>query len=191
MTAITDIKLGNPYAIHKVLCKEDEIYEKGVKLVGKIKETLQGANRWAIMFFVLLAVLVLYTGTAVSLKVTDSPEFCGNCHVMNEVARTHQMSTHANLSCNECHAPHDFLSKMPFKAYSGAKDVYMNTFGDIDDVIKAKDRTKAAINENCQRCHEMTNMNVATDSKQYCFDCHRTVPHFSQKPISERMVAGE
>ena len=159
--------------------------------MGKIKETLQGANKWAIMFFVLVALIVLYSGTAVSMKVSDSPAACGSCHVMNEVVRTHQVSTHANLSCNECHTPHDFLSKIPFKVYSASKDMYMNTFGEIDDVIQASERTKDAINDNCQRCHEMTNMNVALDSKQYCFDCHRTVPHFGKKPISERMVAGE
>jgi hypothetical protein len=29
------------------------------------------------------------------------------------------MGTHAKLSCNECHAPHNLLAKLPFKAQEG------------------------------------------------------------------------
>ena len=159
--------------------------------MSKLTDKLRSANRWAVLFFALVAVVVLYSGTAVSMKATDSKEFCGSCHVMNEVVRTHQFSTHANLSCNDCHAPHDLVSKIPFKAQAGAKDIYINTFGTVDDVIHATDKTKEIVNQNCKSCHEMTNVNVAMDTKEYCFDCHRTVPHFGKKPISERMVAGE
>jgi cytochrome c nitrite reductase small subunit len=156
-----------------------------------LKEKLKNANKWAVMFIALVVLIVIYSGTALSMKATDSAAFCSSCHVMNEVTRTHQFSTHANLSCNDCHAPHNLVSKIPYKIKAGTKDIYVNTFGTVDDVIHAGDETKAIVNQNCQDCHTMTNMNVATDTKEYCFDCHRTVPHFGQKPISERMVAGE
>ncbi|OEH85189.1 hypothetical protein BHU72_06155 [Desulfuribacillus stibiiarsenatis] len=159
--------------------------------MSALRERLKNANRWAVLFFVLVFAIVFYTGTAVSMKYTDSPEFCGSCHVMTGVHRTHQFSTHANLSCNDCHAPHNIVAKIPFKAKAGAKDIYKNLVGDVDDVIHANAKTREIVNQNCLNCHEMTNTNVAMDSKEFCVDCHRTVPHFSKKPISERMVAGE
>ncbi|OEF96871.1 cytochrome c3 family protein [Desulfuribacillus alkaliarsenatis] len=154
-------------------------------------DKIKSANKWAVMFFVLIALVVVYSGTAISMKATDSAEFCSSCHVMNEVVRTHQVSTHANLSCNDCHAPHNITSKIPFKMKAGAKDIYINTFGEVSDVIHSTNQTKEIVNQNCLNCHGMTNKNVATDAKQYCFDCHQTVPHFNKLPISERMVAGE
>lgn len=161
-------------------------------LVNNLWEKVKNANRWAVLFFVLIAVVILYSGTALSMKATDSAEFCGSCHVMNEVTRTHQISTHAKLSCNDCHAPHNITAKIPFKAMAGAKDIYINMFGEVDDVIHTSKKSKDIINQNCLNCHEMTNVNVAMDTKEYCIDCHQTVPHFSKRtPISERRVAGE
>ncbi|OEF96730.1 cytochrome c3 family protein [Desulfuribacillus alkaliarsenatis] len=159
--------------------------------MGTLKDRLKSANKWTVMFFALLVAILLYSGTAISMKATDTAEFCSSCHVMNEVVRTHQISTHANLTCNDCHAPHDILSKIPFKAKAGAKDIYINTFGEVSDVIQSTSKTKEIVNQNCLNCHDMTNKNVAMDAKDFCIDCHQTVPHFGKKPISERMVAGE
>ena len=103
-----------------------------------------------------------------------------------------QAVPHANLACNECHAPTALLSKLPFKAKEGARDFYMNTLGDVDLPIVAGMATKDVVNANCKACHFATNENVASmDAKPYCVDCHRSAQHMRMKPISTRMVADE
>ena len=75
---------------------------------------------------VALGVLVL-AGLAWGMRVTDARPFCSSCHIMEQAARTHKLSPHAKLACNECHAPAALLPKLPFKAKEGARDFYMNT----------------------------------------------------------------
>jgi cytochrome c nitrite reductase small subunit len=153
----------------------------------------KGRGKAAVLSLLVLGAL-LYAGFAFSMKATDQPEFCGSCHVMYEAVRTHQMSAHADLACNECHAPDAVVPKMLFKARAGSKDFYQNTLGDVFDVIHATDSTKEVVNQSCLNCHSMTILNVANDvfeAKPNCTDCHRSVPHMSKLPISERRVADE
>ncbi|MGF7184715.1 cytochrome c nitrite reductase small subunit [Desulfitispora alkaliphila] len=157
----------------------------------KLKQQLKSANKWFLATVALAALIVLYVGTGFAMKATDEAAFCGSCHVMNEAVRTYEQSVHASISCNDCHAPHDTIPKMAFKAKAGAKDIYKNTTGNVPDVIHATNETRDIVNDNCLNCHEMTNKNVAMDSKDYCVDCHRHVPHFNKNPIGERKVAGE
>ena len=152
-----------------------------------------GRGKMAVLVLLLVGA-GLYAGMAFSMKVTDQPEFCGSCHVMYEAVRSHQMSVHANLACNECHAPEAAVPKILFKARAGAKDFYQNSLGDVFDVIHATERTREVVNESCVRCHSMTILNVSermVQAKPYCTDCHRSVPHMSKLPISERRVADE
>ena len=96
---------------------------------------------------------------------------------------------HAKLACNECHAPHNLLAKLPFKAQEGLRDFMGNVSGkDIPRPLSA--RTRDVVNENCKACHFATNSEVASmDAKPYCVDCHRNMAHMRHKPISTRTVA--
>ena len=73
------------------------------------------------------AALVL--AAAAGMQFTDARPFCSSCHVMHEAALTHSQSPHADLACNECHAPHNLLSKIPFKAKEGIRDFIGNVQG--------------------------------------------------------------
>lgn len=147
---------------------------------------------WLKIFLGGIAVgVVLLAGSAIAMRVTDQRPFCASCHVMQEAALTHKMSTHANLTCNECHAPHNLAAKIPFKAAEGLRDFTANMQGK-DVPIPVSMRTKDVVNANCKSCHAMTNMNVASmEAKPYCVDCHRSVAHMRQKPISTRTVAND
>lgn len=138
-----------------------------------------------------LAGVVIYASMAYSMKSTDQARFCGSCHVMWEQTRSHQASGHAKIACNECHAPEGGVSKMVFKAKSGTRDVYENTLGTVYDVIHATKDTKAVVDANCKRCHEVTTLNVNMQAKEYCTDCHRHVPHMGKRPIATRSAANE
>ncbi len=135
--------------------------------------------------------IALFSVAAIAMHYTDQRPFCSSCHVMKTAAVTHKMSTHANLSCNSCHAPHTLLEKIPYKAAAGLKDIWANIQGK-DVPLNASLSTKDVVNANCISCHTMTNMGVASmQAKPYCTDCHRNVAHMRKKPISTRMVADE
>ncbi|MDR1777947.1 MAG: NapC/NirT family cytochrome c [Desulfovibrio sp.] len=126
-----------------------------------------------------------------AMAATDQRPFCSSCHLMQEAAVTHKMGTHADKSCNDCHAPHDLLTKIPFKAGEGLRDFMANVSGK-DLPYPASEQTRRTVNENCISCHAQTNIRVAVmASKTYCVDCHRNVAHMRSKSVSTRMVAYE
>lgn len=128
---------------------------------------------------------------AYAMTTTDSRPFCSTCHIMEEAAVTQKKGTHARLACNECHAPHNLLVKLPFKAQEGLRDFWGNITGkDVPHPVSL--HTRDVVNANCKACHAQTNVNVASmDAKPYCVDCHRNVAHMRMRPISTRTVADE
>src|SRR5690606_23786642 len=102
------------------------------------------------------------------------------CHIMTQVHESFTDSTHAQLSCGDCHLPHDNIAvKLTEKAKAGLGHVYYNTLGSdkIPSVLHATDNSKEIINNNCIDCHQNTLQNVSHDVKDSCSDCHKTVPH--------------
>ncbi len=134
---------------------------------------------------------VLFAGTKYTLDRTNDRAFCASCHIMSTAAVTHKMSTHANLACNDCHTPHNnTVSYLWTKAKYAVHDVTVNMTGSASLPIMTSDSMKTIINDNCIRCHTMTNIDVASMAvKDSCTSCHRNVPHMSKKPIDTRMVS--
>lgn len=133
--------------------------------------------------------VLLWSGGALGMRFTDSRPFCATCHLMQTAAVTHKNSSHASLACNECHAPVALLSKIPFKAKEGLRDFASNLSG-ASVSIPVSSETREVVNQNCKLCHFATNVNVASmEAKPCCVDCHRSVAHMRQKPVSTRMVA--
>ncbi|MFP5239608.1 MAG: cytochrome c3 family protein [Acidobacteriota bacterium] len=148
-----------------------------------------GRTNWFAVAMVLAAVIVLGAGGAYTMQATDTAAFCSSCHSMSEEAWTYQNSGHVKVTCNDCHAPNNLAAKIPFKAAAGASDAWSTVTKNIPDVIHANKLHKDVIQANCLRCHGATVSTVAMDSKPYCVDCHRSVPHKSRTPISTRKVA--
>lgn len=153
---------------------------------------MDSGKKWFFISLALALVIIGYVGAGFTMRNTDTPQFCGTCHVMHEATRTHQDSVHARLTCNECHAPTDsFIEKTIFKTRSGMRDIYVNTLGTIPEVLEAKAPTKEVINANCMDCHYMTTLNLDGKAKNYCVDCHRHIPHSGKKPIAVRKTSNE
>ena len=93
------------------------------------------------------------------------------------------------LACNECHAPTQLLTKLPFKAQEGLRDFIANVQGK-DVPLRAGLGTRDVINANCQACHQTSTSEVMT-AKPYCVDCHAGMAHQRKTPVSTRMVADE
>jgi cytochrome c nitrite reductase small subunit len=133
--------------------------------------------------------MVLLVGAALAMHGTDQAPFCGACHSMAEAALTHKRSVHAELACNECHAPHNLVAKLPFKSKEGLRDIWATATSTVPDLIHPGGDTRRVTQENCQRCHSATTSTVIMQSKEFCTDCHRHVPHSPKIPVAKRSAA--
>lgn len=148
-----------------------------------------GGRTWRYLLPSVLAGVVLTVGVAIAMTATDQASFCGSCHSMAEAALTHKTSIHAELACNECHAPHNILVKIPFKAKEGTRDILATATSSIPDLIHPGEETKEVTQANCLRCHAATTSTVTMQSKKFCTDCHRHVPHTPKIPVAKRSAA--
>jgi cytochrome c nitrite reductase small subunit len=112
----------------------------------------------------------------------DAPETCNNCHVMDSQYENWYHAPHVNWAkCTDCHLPLENIAAYYFeKGRQGMKDVYAFTTGEIPVAIRASEKTKGIIQENCIRCHEETVETIVMGEQpfdRYCWDCHRSVAH--------------
>lgn len=112
----------------------------------------------------------------------DGTDFCGGCHVMEEQVETYLHSAHRlGASCGDCHIPHSLVPGAFYKAYTGTKDL-LGVMLDKDPFhIQTSKIGRDIIQENCLRCHNDLLEEVGDTKReggQYCFDCHRSTPHF-------------
>jgi cytochrome c nitrite reductase small subunit len=152
------------------------------------KKGIQGGCKIFLAGLVIGVAVLACSGYVIG--VTDQRPFCAQCHSMKPMAVTQKLSTHTNVTCNECHLPQGLANKLPVKANIGISDIVAENFGDVRYPIAASQSMKDIINANCKSCHAATNLDVASmESKRYCTDCHRNVPHQRTQPVSTRMVA--
>lgn len=151
-------------------------------------------EQWRVPVIVLLGVIVglmfyiLRISNAVSY-ISDAPDTCVNCHVMNPQYATWSHSAHREVaSCNDCHVPHNnVFNKYFFKAKDGLRHATMFTLRMEPQVIFIKDAGKEVVQDNCIRCHEKLltdNAGIARfeSSRHFrmersCIECHRETPH--------------
>ncbi len=112
----------------------------------------------------------------------SAPETCANCHVMDSQYESWYHGAHENWAkCTDCHLPHDnFAVYYAEKGRQGAKDVYAFVTGDIPLAIRASDKTKGIVQENCVHCHEDSVESIVMGAQpfdRYCWDCHRDIAH--------------
>ncbi len=128
----------------------------------------------ALGYFIFVTDATAYGGSA--------PETCANCHVMDSQYENWYHGAHEGVAeCTDCHLPHDNIAVYyAEKGRQGAKDVFAFVTGNIPAAIRANDKTKGIIQENCIRCHEDAAETVVMGAQpfdRYCWDCHRDVAH--------------
>ena len=112
----------------------------------------------------------------------SAPETCANCHVMDSQYESWYHGAHENWAkCTDCHLPHDnFAVYYAEKGRQGAKDVYAFVTGNIPVAIRAEEKTKEIVQENCIHCHEDSVESIVMGAQpfdRYCWDCHRDIAH--------------
>ncbi|MBR9801683.1 cytochrome c nitrite reductase small subunit [bacterium] len=126
--------------------------------------------------------------------LSNDPQGCANCHVMQEYYDTWQHSSHHHVAvCNDCHLPHDFIGKYVTKADNGFFHSLAFTFGNYHDPIQIKPRNREITEHACLDCHkdfihpllppETEGLNKQDLEMLSCVHCHADVGH-AFRPMS-------
>ncbi len=88
--------------------------------------------------------------------LSNNPEACINCHVMEEQYDSWVHSSHHNwATCNDCHLPHsNIVAKYYVKAENGFWHALKFTTGDYPEHIRERPVSKDITNKACLYCHE-------------------------------------
>lgn len=172
----------------------------------KLFDHLLPPKQWRFPVLLLLGIItglgfyILHISNAISY-LSDDPQTCVNCHVMNPQFATWQRGSHGKVAtCNDCHVPQDnYVNKYLFKASDGLRHATYFTMRWEPQVIQIKDAGKRAVQDNCIRCHNnlihpiglraINNRNVEDQTERYCWDCHRETPHGRVNSLSSTPYA--
>ena len=89
-----------------------------------------------------------------SSYLSNAPQSCANCHVMQDHYDSWQQSSHRHVAvCNDCHLPHDFVGKWVTKADNGFFHSVAFTLQNFHDPIQIKPRNKLVTQNACVDCH--------------------------------------
>ena len=119
--------------------------------------------------------------------LTNDPQACANCHIMDEhYAAWQKSSHHAVAVCNDCHTPHDnLMAKYAVKAKNGFWHSFYFTTGTFPYPIRITPPNHEVVEEACRYCHETIaetiDHGLTADADQSeapdCTHCHRYVGH--------------
>lgn len=113
--------------------------------------------------------------------MTNDPRACANCHVMQQHYDAWAKSSHhAVATCNDCHAPHDFLGKYWTKARNGYNHSMAFTLGNFHEPIQITEPNRRITEGACRYCHQdMVRMidPVHSSGEIECIRCHSSVGH--------------
>jgi cytochrome c nitrite reductase small subunit len=115
---------------------------------------------------------------------SESPEFCGSCHVLNTEYETwFHSGAHASIKCVDCHLPNNNLPTHLFwKAVDGVKDSVKFHTGMVSEPIRISEHGAHLVQQNCERCHAELISRVTID--RHCWDCHRRKTHLQTGAIA-------
>lgn len=127
--------------------------------------------------------------------LTNDPEACANCHIMDTHFDSWAKSSHKSVAvCNDCHTPSGFLPKYLSKASNGFWHSLAFTTGEFPDPIRIKPHNLEITEAACAKCHEdivaaiaagphMTGEGAVPSATELaegitCTRCHDTVGHW-------------
>ena len=161
----------------------------------RILETRQGKLiAGATLLYAIIAVLIGAT-TGVGLftfgyaegaaYLTNDPEACANCHVMQKQLDAWVKSSHSKFAtCNDCHAPAGLLGKYYCKSRNGFFHSLAFTTGRFPENIQMHQYNQDVVEANCRRCHEQLTHDIdplpngaGKVENNSCIRCHSTVGH--------------
>ncbi|MDQ0256665.1 cytochrome c-type protein NapC [Evansella vedderi] len=142
-------------------------------------------HRWQLAFFIIVFLVLAFGGSYGALKATGTNQFCASCHVHPPEAISHELTTHKELYCTDCHVEPGLDNYLMSKVAASPK-MYKVTLGEIPDPIFMK--KEPIPNVTCQECHSqnrnvtasgdlIVNHNGHIDEGILCVTCHSGVAH--------------
>lgn len=121
--------------------------------------------------------LFLLLGPPKLLAKTESTNFCGGCHTMEDQYKAWaHAGAHRRIKCVDCHLPNEnAAAHYLWKSIDGLKDVAFFYSGNVPERIKITSRGAKVLQTNCLRCHESTVTMINQERK--CWECHRRIVH--------------
>jgi cytochrome c nitrite reductase small subunit len=115
---------------------------------------------------------------------SESPEFCGSCHILQPEYETwFHSGAHQSIKCVDCHLPNDNLPHHLWaKALEGVGDVVAFDTGRISEPLKLSKSGAQVVMANCRRCHGELVSRINEDRN--CWECHRRLSHRSVGAIA-------
>ncbi len=119
--------------------------------------------------------------------LSNDPQACINCHVMEDYYDSWQSSSHARVAvCNDCHLSHHPIGKWVTKADNGMFHSIAFTLDNYHKPIQIKARNRQVTQQACMHCHEDTVHEMLTINQDkdplYCMSCHSDVGHAHNLP---------
>ncbi len=114
--------------------------------------------------------------------LTDDPQACGNCHVMQEQLKGWERSSHRQVAvCNDCHTPAGVAAKYWVKARNGWNHSVAFTRGKFVEPIQIRPLNRAVTERACRNCHgatvQMIDAHPRSGIELACTSCHSGVGH--------------
>jgi cytochrome c nitrite reductase small subunit len=110
--------------------------------------------------------------------LSNEPEACANCHIMNDHLDSWTKSSHHTRAvCNDCHTPHNFFGKWITKADNGWNHSVKFTFQTFGDPIRIRPINEGKVQQNCVRCHGELTGDIRHSGESRCIRCHAGVGH--------------
>ena len=108
---------------------------------------------------------------------SESPEFCGSCHVLQpEYEAWFHSGAHQNIKCIDCHLPNNnFANHLLWKTLDGVKDWGKFHTGMVSKDIRISGHNAQVVLDNCRRCHAETVARI--NEERRCWECHRRISH--------------
>lgn len=160
------------------------------------KPRLWTPRRAGALIFVVLLGLLAGIGTFTfgygkgASYLSNNPESCANCHVMQDHFDSWQQSSHHHVAvCNDCHLPHDYVGKWVTKADNGLFHSLAFTLQNYHDPIQIKPRNRRVTQGACIDCHRdfvhallpvegsTNDSGIDGGDMQLCIHCHSDVGH--------------
>jgi cytochrome c nitrite reductase small subunit len=114
--------------------------------------------------------------------LTNDPQACANCHVMENHYRAWMKSSHRQVAvCNDCHTPPGLVPKYATKAINGFNHSLAFTTGRFPEPLRITPRNAAVTEKACRKCHEDIVAAIEgpdpDTNRLSCIRCHATVGH--------------
>lgn len=116
--------------------------------------------------------------------LTNNPQACANCHVMQPYYDGWIKSSHRSVAvCNDCHAPHDnVVHKYWVKGDNGFWHSFKFTTGKYPDNIQMREVNRRVTEHACLSCHQqivdaITPSPHTKENMTSCIRCHGGVGH--------------